>query len=168
MSGAHREEAISHHVEVLMYHDTGDGDFRSAVRHFAEMWEDLVPDSGEADSGQGEILRAIGRLAGEDRRNGNINWDEFHESLVTFLRDYLPHEAVFDATQQARIIHDLDLVAEHGRAGLDQEQMRCVFGRLIVDGATLVKSRRSPVPRQQMARAVVRKTHGPKPWWRFW
>jgi hypothetical protein len=168
VDSAEREKAISHHVEVLMYHDTGDGEFRTAVRHFAEMWEDLVPDSGEAESGQGEILRAIGRLAGEDRRNGNINWDEFYEALVTFLRDYLPHEAVFDPTQQARIIHDLDLVAANGRAGLDQEEMRCVFGRLIMDGAALVKSQRSLVPRHQMARAVVREARGRKPWWRFW
>lgn len=149
-----------------MYHDTGQSDFRAAARHFAEMWEDLVPDSGEAESGQGEILRAIGRLAGEDRRNGNMNWDEFYEALVTFLRDYLPHEAVFDPMQRARIIRDLDLVAENGREGLDQEKMRCVFGRLIMDGVEFVKSQRSPIP--QIVRAVVREARGRKPWWRFW
>lgn len=168
MDSLEREESISHHVEVLMYHDTGDAEFRRNARRFAELWEDLVPESDEAETGQGEVLRAIGRLAGEDRRNGCANWDEMYEALVSFLRDHLPHEAVFSGSQQARIIHDLDRVAKNGREGLDPEEMRVVFGRLIVVAVTLVDAQSSRVPRTRMPRASVREASRRKPWWRFW
>ncbi|HEX6813895.1 MAG TPA: hypothetical protein VF384_19895 [Planctomycetota bacterium] len=171
MDSSEREKSISHHVEVLMYHDTGDPGFRATVRQFAEMWEDLVPDNGEAESGQGELLRAIGRLAGEDRRNGCCNWDDFYESRVAFLRDHLPHEAVFASPQQARILRDLHLVAENGKDGLDAEEMRTVFGRLIMDVVAYCRAQSATMRRDQLPRAKVQNLQTPpgrKPWWRFW
>jgi hypothetical protein len=77
-----RSQSIAHHVAVLMYHDTATGTFDENARTFAELWEDLVPEQGQATSLQGEILRAIGRLAGEDRRDGCVNWDKYYEDLL--------------------------------------------------------------------------------------
>ena len=90
-----RTQAIDQHAAVLMYHETATGSFEVSVRIFAELWEDLVPERGQASSMQGEILRAVGRLAGEDRRNGCVNWDSYYDELVEFLRTSLPNERVF-------------------------------------------------------------------------
>src|SRR5271154_6625484 len=130
-----RLQSIAHHVAVLMYHDTASGSFETSARTFAELWEDLVPEQGQASTIQGEILRAVGRLAGEDRRNGCVNWDKHYEELVEFLRAWLPSERVFSAVERARIFNDLDAVVANGREGIDYQVIRVVFGRLIEDAA---------------------------------
>ena len=144
-----RSQAIAHHVAVLMYHDTAHDTFAANLRSFAELWEDLVPEEGEANSIQGEILRAVGRLAGEDRRNGCVNWDKYFEELVEFLRARLPNERVFNATQRARILQDLDAVLVNGREGIPREVIRLVFGRLIEDAAAYCRACPELVPREQ-------------------
>ena len=137
---------IAHHVGVLMYHDTASGSFEASVRTFAERWEDLVPEEGPAGSVQGEILRAVGRLAGEDRRNGCVNWDTYFEDLVQFLRIWLPRDQAFNAAQRARIARDLDAVVVNGREGIDYQEIRVVFGRLIEDAAAYCRACPDPVP----------------------
>jgi hypothetical protein len=135
-----RSQSIAHHVAVLMYHDTGSGSFEASARTFAELWEDLVPERGHAPTIQGEILRAVGRLAGEDRRNGCVNWDKYYEDLVESLRTWLPSERVFDAVQCTRIHKDLDAVVANGREGIDYHVIRVVFGRLIEAAAAYCRA----------------------------
>lgn len=141
-----RSQSIAHHVAVLMYHDTATGTFEASARTFAELWEDLVPEEGQATSVQGEILRAVGRLAGEDRRDGCVNWGKYFEDLVEFLCAWLPNERVFDATQRARILKDLDAVVVNGREGIDYHVIRVVFGRLIEDAAAYFRACPDLVP----------------------
>ena len=130
-----RIQAIAHHAAVLMYHDTGQGNFAADARLFAEFWAVLVPERGQAISIQGEVLRAVGGLATEDRRNGCVNWGQLHERLVEFLRTWLPRHDIFNAKQRARILQDLDAVVVNGRDGLDANEIRVVFGRLIENAA---------------------------------
>jgi hypothetical protein len=144
-----RSQSIAHHVAVLMYHDTATGSFEASARTFAELWEDLVPEQGQATSIQGEILRAVGRLAGEDRRNGCVNWDKYYEHLVEFLRNWLPNERVFNAVQRARMSKDLDAVVANGREGIDYQVIRVVFGRLIEDAAAYCRACPDLVPIEQ-------------------
>ncbi len=144
-----RSQSIAHHIAVLMYHDTSSGSFEESARTFAEVWEDLVPEQGPATTIQGEILRAVGRLAGEDRRNGCVNWDEDYEDLVEFLRTWLPSDRVFRAAQRARISTDLDAVVANGRSGIDHEVIRVVFGRLIEDASAYCRAFPDPVPMKQ-------------------
>jgi hypothetical protein len=61
----------------------------------AALWKRLVPRSGQADTVHGELVRAIGRLASELYRNGNINWNPQFVRLVAFLRLHLLDPAVF-------------------------------------------------------------------------
>jgi hypothetical protein len=133
MTPEDRSQVIAHHAAVLMYHDTAQSTFAATARRFAELWQELVPERGSAPSIQGEILRAVGRLAGEDRRNGCVNWDHRYERLVEFLRTSLPNDKVFNAVQRARILQDLDAVVVNGREGLVAEVIRVVFGRLLED-----------------------------------
>jgi hypothetical protein len=139
-----RADAIGHHAGVLMHHNTGQGAFEATARRFAELWEVLVPERGRATSTQGEILRAVGRLAGEDRRNGCVNWDDHYDGLVEFLRRSLPNEDFFNALQCARILRDLDAVIVNGRQGLPAGVIRVVFGRLIEDAVAYCQAAQLP------------------------
>jgi hypothetical protein len=138
-----RSQAIAHHVAVLMHHDTGNDTFKLSAHTFANLWEDLVPEEGQANSIQGEILRAIGVLAGEERRNGCVNWDRYYkdyEQLIEFLRTWLPNESVFNVAQRGRISQDLDAVLLDGHEGIPYETIRLVFGRLIEDAVAFCQA----------------------------
>ncbi|MFD3274338.1 hypothetical protein ACE3MS_30040 [Paenibacillus dendritiformis] len=49
------------------------------MKYFNEakyLWQTYVPKQGQAETVQGELIRAIEKLRGEAQRNGNINWDK--------------------------------------------------------------------------------------------
>ncbi|CAH8770501.1 hypothetical protein [Paenibacillus dendritiformis] len=49
------------------------------MKYFNEakyFWQTYVPKQGQAETVQGELIRAIEKLRGEAQRNGNINWDK--------------------------------------------------------------------------------------------
>ena len=68
------------------------------------MWEHLVPPLGQADTVQGELLRAAERLRGEAHRNGNINWNDNFELLLDFLKEHLCDTDIFseETVEQTR------------------------------------------------------------------
>ncbi len=49
------------------------------------IWKNLVPESGQANSLQGELLRQIEKLRYEAQNNGNINWDADFAYFCDFL-----------------------------------------------------------------------------------
>jgi hypothetical protein len=66
--------------------------------HFDEaaaIWRDYVPKSGQADTVQGELLRAVEKLRDEATRNGNANWDSGFEILLDYLEKYLCNGSVY-------------------------------------------------------------------------
>lgn len=54
-------------------------------KEFRALWQSLVPDSGQASTVQGELIRSIARLRDEAERNGNANWDEGYELFCDFI-----------------------------------------------------------------------------------
>jgi hypothetical protein len=72
------------------------------------LWKNLVPKSGQADSVQGEALRAIEKLRWEAQENGNINWDDRFDMLIDFLRQTLCSEKSFSEASKQSIVADLD------------------------------------------------------------
>jgi hypothetical protein len=61
-----------------------------------EIWQKFVPKRGQAETSQGEMLRAVEKLRDEARRNGNINWDKGFEILLHYLAEKLGDSQVFD------------------------------------------------------------------------
>ncbi|MEQ1565518.1 MAG: hypothetical protein ABMA64_07770 [Myxococcota bacterium] len=141
-------EQVRHHAKVLAYHDTGSGDFEATCLRFAEHFRQWVPDRGQAETVSGEVLRAVARLAGEWRRNGNGNWGPMFEDLVDTLRDALLDEPAL-APRHAEIQRDLDRVCAAGRGdgsslgeaavGGSGERLEVAFGRLIEDAVAFVE-----------------------------
>jgi len=74
----------------------------ASVLYFKEaqdIWSKYVPNSGQAQTVQGELLRAVEKLRDEATRNGNMNWDEGFEILLEYLRRDLLDEAVYPPGQ---------------------------------------------------------------------
>jgi len=59
-------------------------------------------------------VRAIGRLASEFYRNGNMNWDEGFHSFTDFLERHLRDESVFDGGTIRGIEEDLAEIRRYG------------------------------------------------------
>jgi hypothetical protein len=53
------------------------------------IWDNLIPESGQAQWVQAEMLRAVERLRWEAQVNGNINWDDGFEMFIDYLADHL-------------------------------------------------------------------------------
>jgi hypothetical protein len=70
---------------------------------FKRLWDELVPPQGQADTVQGEMIRAAGRLADEAYRNGNINFDKGHRLMCKYLRKHLSDPEVFTPDEIAEI-----------------------------------------------------------------
>ncbi|HRF99868.1 MAG TPA: hypothetical protein PKZ75_02055 [Bacteroidia bacterium] len=76
------------------------------------IWKNYVPKSGQAETVQGELLRAIEKLADEAQRNGNINFNEdCHTIFISFIRKYLNDEKLFDKATIKQINQDLDTIS---------------------------------------------------------
>src|SRR6266542_1987495 len=87
------------------------------AKEYDALFDKLVPESGQADTVQGELLRAIVRLASECFRNGNMNWDDGFDVFVDFLWNHLPDPAIFDSVTIEEINEDL------GQLGPGTEEM---------------------------------------------
>ena len=80
------------------------------------IWKTYVPQSGQAATVQGELLRAIEKLADEAQRNGNINFNaDCHGILISYLRKYLTDETLFDKETILQINKDLDTISIEDR-----------------------------------------------------
>lgn len=83
-------------------------------REAKDIWHTYVPEAGQADTVQGELLRAVEKLRDEAIRNGNINWDDDFETLLAYLEEHLLDPTVYppstlDATRAA-----LNRLKDHG------------------------------------------------------
>jgi hypothetical protein len=79
----------------------------------AEIWQALVPKSGQADTVQGELLRAIEKLRDEARRNGNANWDKGFESLRKYLEDNLGKSDAHTFFEKRKLNKDIKRLADY-------------------------------------------------------
>ena len=63
-----------------------------------KLWDELVPDNGDASSVQGEMIRALGRISSEMFRNANNNWiyDKFGVNEDGYPKDYFDFEQYYD------------------------------------------------------------------------
>jgi len=90
------------------------------------IWHNLVPESGQASSLQGELLRAVEKLRWEAQSNGNINWDDQFEMFLDFLDDHLQREPRFSSDIRASIASDLGRLRNfhHHAGGVPVEPLR--------------------------------------------
>ncbi len=77
------------------------------------IWKTYDPASGQAETVQGELLRAIEKIADEAQRNGNINFNpDCHGILISYMRKYLTDTTLFDKEIILQINIDLDTISK--------------------------------------------------------
>jgi hypothetical protein len=81
---------------------------------FEELWSQLVPGSGQADTVQGELIRAVGKMRDELLRNGYANWDGGYEILSSFALARLT-DGSFGPTTTEGVRKDIDAIQRYGR-----------------------------------------------------
>ncbi len=77
------------------------------------IWHNLVPKSGQCNTVQGELLRAVEKLSWEAQNNGNINWDAGFERLIDYLERTLCGEAGISDELKQSIREDLTVLRDH-------------------------------------------------------
>jgi hypothetical protein len=72
------------------------------------IWHNLVPKQGQAETLQGELLRAVEKLRWEAQTNGNVNWDEGFVRFIDFLKMHLVAEPGFTSDRKRAVQTDLE------------------------------------------------------------
>jgi hypothetical protein len=82
---------------------------------FNRLWKELVPPEGQANTVQGELIRAVGRLKDEAYRNGNQNFSKDQRILCKYIRETMTDTEVFSRDEIGEINTWIDRVldAEH-------------------------------------------------------
>lgn len=86
------------------------------MKYFEEakfIWKNYVPKSGQADTVQGELLRAIEKLRYEAQDNGNINWDDRFEMFCDYIWSTLSSWGQFNVEILTEIQNDLDRIRDY-------------------------------------------------------
>ena len=101
------------------------------AREFFELFDTLVPEFGQAATVQGEVVRAVGRMANEFATNGFSNWDSGYDHLSAFALRHLT-DGTFGPQTNAGIRADIEHVQAYGRgADTDGYDLEAAFGRLM-------------------------------------
>ena len=96
-------------------------------KEFDQLWEELVPSEGEAESKKGELVRCLGRLHYEFYNNGNCNavyefpvsWsededdydyevDDFYQDMIDYIEKHIPTASGLLRLIETIIIHQRD------------------------------------------------------------
>jgi hypothetical protein len=104
------------------------------VKYSAEagaLWRNYVPKRGQADTVQGELIRAVEKLRDEAHRNGNVNWDGGHVILAEFVRDTLIGSGQFDAVATAEIDRDVTRLLDFERPETSAEPFDRLTDRIV-------------------------------------
>lgn len=94
------------------------------MKYFEEakfIWKNYVPKNGQADTVQGELLRAIEKLRYEAQDNGNINWDDKFELFCDYIWDILNSWGKFDKESLSEIRNDLNRILEYENPYLEDD-----------------------------------------------
>src|SRR5690349_10235234 len=119
------------------------------MKHFdeaREMWETLVPMSGQARTRQGELLRAVDKLCDQWFREGNAYWDDAYVHFVDYLREHLTAEESFTDTQKRQINEDLAVAGDPEGS----EQSEELFDRLTDRVVEWAHAHPDPIPHEHI------------------
>ena len=111
------------------------------------LWQAYVPPRGQADTVQGELIRAVERLRDEAQRNGNGNWDGGHVILAEYVRDVLVDSGPFDEAAIREIENDVARLLDFERPETSDEP----YDRLTDRVVEWARAHPKPMPRDHNA-----------------
>lgn len=74
----------------------------------------MIPESGQANTLQGKMLRMAEKLRNEAMNNGNINWDDNFEWFCDFLKSSLTECNLFNEDKCNKLRQVLDYIKDNG------------------------------------------------------
>ena len=80
-----------------------------------KIWKEYVPENGQSDCVQGELLRQLESLRNEAQGNGNINWDDNFEFFCDFIKRNLCESDIFDGNEKNKIGKSIAIIKERGQ-----------------------------------------------------
>lgn len=115
------------------------------------LWQTYVPKRGQADTVQGELIRAVEKLRDEAQRNGNINWRRDHVILAEYVRETLIRSGLFDEEATAEIQRDIARLLDYEHP----ETMDEPYDRLTDHIVEWARAHPEAVPRQPDRRLKI-------------
>jgi len=113
----------------------------------SDLWKELVPAEGSANTVQGELVRAIGRLQSENFKNGMMNWGDgsgHYEAFTEFVHDNLKTEPTFTKLVKKMIdadVGEIKLAGKRGKAVASGKMSReSAFGNTFLIASDVEKS----------------------------
>ncbi|SEW40036.1 hypothetical protein SAMN04488122_2810 [Chitinophaga arvensicola] len=107
-----------------------------------QIWQQMVPPMGQADTVQGELLRALEKLRDEAQRNGNINYFDSHLQLAKFVMDTLINTGGFDKKTQTKIKSSAKQLMKAGSPYLEDD----VYDYLVDKVCEFYLKHSTPIP----------------------
>lgn len=72
------------------------------------IWENFIPESGQSNYVQSEVLRAIEKLRWEAQHNGNMNWDDGFVIFIDYIEEILTSDKKMDPEVVKQVKTDLE------------------------------------------------------------
>lgn len=117
------------------------------MKYFEEakiLYQNFVPKSGQADTVQGELIRAVEKLRDEAQRNGNGNWDQGFKMFCKYIEDTLCKSGVFDKTSQNEIKNDVNRLRDYKNPYMEED----LYDRLTDHVVEWYLQNKAPIPRE--------------------
>jgi hypothetical protein len=112
---------------------------------FFVLYDSLVPQSGQAATVQGELVRAVNKLANDFATNGFANWDIGYERLCAFAACHLG-DGTFGPQTSSAIRRDFDHIQAYGgRKNIAVVDLEAAFDRLMRASVAWCTRHSSPI-----------------------
>ena len=103
-------------------------------KEHSRLWEELVPADGQAETLQGELIRIAGKLTDQAFRNGNMNWDDDHETMWRFVGNKLVSDSTFSKKEKNEIKEKVEqIIEENGCPDLGDDNPFYFISEKVVD-----------------------------------
>ena len=74
-------------------------------KQFQEFWNLLVPQRGEAETTQGEVIRIVGKVGYEILNNGGLNWNKGFSKMLQVLIQYFSNGIKLSEIDLEKALH---------------------------------------------------------------
>ncbi len=104
------------------------------MKYFEEakaIWKKYVPQNGQSETVEGELIRAIEKLRYEAQNNGNANWDVGFVRFCDYIWDSLNDDVVFKHDELKEIKNDVDELRNSVVPVFDDEFYDRIIDRVI-------------------------------------
>jgi hypothetical protein len=94
------------------------------MKYFEEaknIWKTQVPQNGQSETIEGELIRAVEKLRYEAQNNGNGNWDKAFERFCEYIFGVLNDSKTFESNSLEEIKCDITILLNYEQPYLEDD-----------------------------------------------